>query len=78
MSGDAGQVAPSRPPPVAVHDYGNVFWEPCWIKPLINFRLFAVQSGGSCCSQRNLYCFLKLTQDWGACNDTGVARIDDV
>ena len=62
VSGDARQVAPPRPTAVAVHDNGDVFWEPLRVKPRINFRFFAVQPGRNCCLQANLCCLLKLTQ----------------
>ena len=72
MSGDARQMAPARPAAVAVHDNGDVFWEPLRIQPQINFRFLAIQPGRNCCLQANLCCLLKLTQRDGACNDTRV------
>ena len=57
-----GQMAPLGPSAVAVHDNGDVSWEPLRIQPQINFGLFAVQPGGNYSLQANLYCLLKLTQ----------------
>src|SRR5204863_222847 len=39
VSGNPRQMAAARPPSVAVHDDGDVLWEPRWIEPMINFRL---------------------------------------
>ena len=47
MPGHARHVAPLGPAPVAVHDDGDVFWEPPWIKLPVNFRFLAIQPGGN-------------------------------
>jgi hypothetical protein len=46
VSGDARQVAPFRPAPIAVHDDRDVFREPCSIKAPVNFGFLAVESSG--------------------------------
>src|SRR5713101_10019068 len=46
MSGHARHMAPVRPAPVAVHDDGDVFWEPPWIKLPVDFRFFPIQPRG--------------------------------
>src|SRR5437667_12214887 len=48
VSGNARQMAAARPASVAVHDDGDVLWEPCRIEPMINVRLFAIQPGRNC------------------------------
>ena len=58
---DARQVAAARPAPVAVHDDGDVSWEPRRIKPVINVRFLAIQPGRNCRLQANLCCLLTLT-----------------
>jgi hypothetical protein len=57
MSGDTREVALARPSSVAVHDDGDVFWEPRWIKPQVYLGLFCVQSGRNCCLQVNPFRF---------------------
>jgi hypothetical protein len=57
MSGDTGQVALAGPATVAVHDDGDVFWEPVWIEPTVNLGLFLVQPGGNCRLQGNPFRF---------------------
>jgi len=52
MSGDARHVATARPASVAVHDYGDVFWEPLRIQLLIKVCFFSIQAGRNCCLQR--------------------------
>ena len=47
VSGHARHVAPLRPAPVAVHDDGDVFWEPLWIEMPVDFRFLAIQPGGN-------------------------------
>ena len=56
-----GKCRRARPAAVAVHDDGDVFWEPFRIKPLINFRFLAIQPGRNRRLQANLCCFMKLT-----------------
>ena len=51
MSGHARQMTAARPASVPVHDDGDVFWEPFWIEPQVNFRFFAIQPGRNCCLQ---------------------------
>src|SRR5258708_29805197 len=46
MPGHARHMAPFRPAPVAVHDDGDVFWEPPWIKLPVDFRFFPIQPRG--------------------------------
>src|SRR5437870_7069479 len=46
MSGDAGEVTLARPASVAVHDDGDVLWEPPWIKLPVYVGFFSIQSGG--------------------------------
>ncbi len=69
-TGHTRQMAPPRPAAVAVHDDGDVFWEPLRIEPLINFRFLVIQPGRNCRLQANLCYLLKLTQGRGSCNDT--------
>jgi hypothetical protein len=45
MPGNARQMAPSRPAAVAVHNDGDVFWEPSRIEPRVNFGFFMIQPG---------------------------------
>jgi hypothetical protein len=47
-----------------------VFREPDWVQVLINLRFLAVEPGGNCSLQANLFCLLTLTQVEGGCNDT--------
>jgi len=47
MSGHARHVAPLGPAPVAVHDDGDVSWEPAWIEMPVDFRFFPIQSRGN-------------------------------
>jgi hypothetical protein len=51
VAGNPRQMPLSRPAAVAVHDDGNVFWEPVRIEPLKNFGFFAIQAGRNCRSQ---------------------------
>jgi hypothetical protein len=55
MSGNARQMAAARPASVAVHDDGDVLWEPFRIEPLVNFGFLAIQSGRNCSVQANLF-----------------------
>jgi hypothetical protein len=50
-------MALAGPAAVAVHDDRNMFWEPRWIEPLINFSLFAIQPGRNCRLQGNPFRF---------------------
>ncbi len=51
MSGDPRHVAPLGPAPVAVHDDGDVSWEPRWIELPVNLGFLAIQTGGNSCLQ---------------------------
>src|SRR5215467_1954596 len=62
MPGYARQMSTAGPAPVSVHNNGDVFREPRWIQPQVNFRFLAVQPGRNCYLQANLFCCLKLTQ----------------
>ena len=53
VAGDAGHVAATCPAAVSVHDDGDVLWEPVGIKLMKKFCLLAIQSGRSCCLQRD-------------------------
>ena len=55
------QVPAARPAAVAVHDDGDVSWEPRRIKPLINFRFLTIQPDRNRRLQANLCCLLTLT-----------------
>jgi len=61
MSGDAGEVALAGPATVAVHDDGDVLWEPLGIELPVNCGFFFVQSGGDFREQRNPFPIQKLT-----------------
>jgi hypothetical protein len=47
MSGDTGEVALAGPTAVAVHDNGDVLWEPCGIELPVKRGFFFVQTGGN-------------------------------
>jgi hypothetical protein len=55
VAGDARQVPFPRPAAVAVHDDGDVFGEPCRIKPFEYFSFLAIQLRRNCRSQANLF-----------------------
>jgi hypothetical protein len=57
MSGHTRQMTLARPSAVAVHDNGDVLWEPFRIKPLIYLGFFSIQSGRNCCLQGNPFRF---------------------
>jgi hypothetical protein len=57
MPGYTRQVTLARPTAVAVHDDGDVMWEPFRIEPLVYFRFFSVQSGRNCCLQGKSFRF---------------------
>ena len=46
MSGDARHMPALGPAAVAVHDDRDVFREPCWIQPPVNFSFLAVEPRG--------------------------------
>src|SRR5580700_5175330 len=51
MSGDARHVATAGPPPVSVHDDGDMQGKTCWIEPQVNVGFLAVHSSRNCVSQ---------------------------
>src|SRR5271157_1024982 len=74
MSGNARQVAPFGPAPVAVHDDGDVFGEPCRIEMPVDFGFLVVEPGGYFVVQSG-HPDMRLTQRGRGCNDTGEAAI---
>src|SRR4029077_13213849 len=52
MSGNTRHVTTARPAPVAVHNDGDVFWEPSRIQVPVKVCFLAIQPGGNRSLQR--------------------------
>jgi hypothetical protein len=74
MSGHARHVAPLGPAPVAVHDDGDVFGQPCRIQMPVNFGFLAVEPRGYFVVQSGHD--MRLPQGGRGCNDKrGMGRV---